>query len=266
MESLLLELENLARGYSRKADIAAAPYVHLKGPRPVKRHVQRPIASSRRHQRRKLFLDQDLQILTELEILEMVLWLGQKRADMRPLATRLLQRFETLAKLIEGSQEAFQDLQGWNERARLSLRLIAEAEKRLATPKVYDQPVLANWESLVRYVHDTARSGADTEDFRLLLLNGKNRLLVDVPLPSQAGNSTAAIVKQGIAQALSHNASALILVSQCQRRDLLPVSVETALTRRFAAAATSLSLTFHDHLIFDNLIPEPFSFRKSGLL
>jgi DNA repair protein RadC len=73
---------------------------------------QKPHYHGHRTRLRQRLLDGGAEALPDYELLELVLFLAQPRRDMKPLAKRLLDRFETFDAVITASPRELRAVEG----------------------------------------------------------------------------------------------------------------------------------------------------------
>jgi DNA repair protein RadC len=201
--------------------------------------------------------------LADHEMLEMVLFLALPRRDTKPLARLLLTRFGSFAGSIAAPATELSTVDGLGEAGVAALKLVQAAALRLARAEVIDRPVLANWDRLMAYL--TASLARErVEQFRVLFLDTRNRLLADEPQGRGTVNHTPVYPREVVKRALELHATALILVHNHPSGDPTPSAADLDMTREIRTAAETLSIALHDHVIIGN--DRWLSFRREGLL
>jgi DNA repair protein RadC len=201
--------------------------------------------------------------LADHEMLEMVLFLALPRRDTKPLARALLTRFASFAGTIAAPATELATVDGLGEAGVAALKLVQAAALRLARAEVVDRPVLANWDRLIAYL-TACLSRERVEQFRVLFLDNRNRLLADEAQSRGTVNHTPVYPREVIKRALELHATALILVHNHPSGDPTPSAADRDMTREIRQAATALSIVLHDHVIIGN--GTWFSFRREGLM
>jgi DNA repair protein RadC len=107
-------------------------------------------------------------------------------------------------------------------------------------------------------------SRARTEQFRVLFLDNRNRLLADEVLGQGTVNHTPVYPREVVKRALELHATAIILVHNHPSGDPSPSREDIEMTREIKQAAATLSILLHDHIIVGN--GQWLSFRKAELL
>ena len=111
-----------------------------------------------------------------------------------------------------------------------------------------NRDVLASWTELLDYCR-AAMAYDGTEQFRILFLDRKNKLIADEVQQRGTVDHTPVYPRQVIKRALELEASAIILVHNHPSGDPTPSRADIDMTKRIIDAAQQLSLTVHDHII-----------------
>ncbi|HEY5301733.1 MAG TPA: DNA repair protein RadC [Acetobacteraceae bacterium] len=201
--------------------------------------------------------------LADHEMLEMVLFLALPRRDTKPIARALLNRFGSFAAAIAAPPNDLRGVEGLGEAGMAALKLVQGAALRLARAEVMDRPVLANWDRLIEYLN-AVLSRERIEQFRVLFLDTRNRLLADEAQGRGTVNHTPVYPREVVKRALELHATALILVHNHPSGDPTPSREDVAMTAEVKNAAAVLSVVLHDHIIVGN--GRWLSFRQEGLL
>lgn len=201
--------------------------------------------------------------LADHEMLEMALFLALPRRDTKPLARLLLAQFGSFAGAIAAPATELASIEGLGEAGVAALKLVQAAALRLARAEVIERPVLANWDRLIDYL--TASLARErVEQFRVLFLDNRNRLLADEAQGRGTVNHTPVYPREVVKRALELHATALILVHNHPSGDPTPSRADLEMTRDVGHAAAALAIALHDHVIVGN--GRWLSFRREGLL
>ena len=91
------------------------------------------------------------------------------------------------------------------------MKLIRSAALRLMKGKVMDRPVLGSWSAVLSYCR--AAMGFETkEQFRILFLDKRNRIIADEVQQERTVDHTPVYVREIVKRALELTATAIILV------------------------------------------------------
>ncbi len=197
------------------------------------------------------------------ELLEMVLFLALPRRDTKPIARALLTRFGSYANAVAAPVPDLLKMQGLGSAGVAAIKTIQAAALRLARAEVMNRPVLSNWDGLMEYLQVVV-GRERVEQFRILFLDNRNRLLADEAQARGTVNHTPVYPREVVKRALELHAAALILVHNHPSGDPSPSRDDVEMTRLIGQAAGALSVVLHDHVIVGN--GRWFSFRQQGML
>ena len=201
--------------------------------------------------------------LLDHELLEMQLFLALPRRDTKPIARALLARFGSFGNAIAASPQELRQVEGLGEAGIAALKTVQAAALRLMRQEVLEQPLLNNWDRLLAYLN-AALARERTEQFRVLFLDSRNRLVADEAQAKGTVNHTPVYPREVVKRALELHATALILVHNHPSGDPTPSRADIEMTAEIKAAGAVLSIVVHDHLIIGN--GRHLSFRREGLL
>jgi DNA repair protein RadC len=201
--------------------------------------------------------------LADYEILELVLFRAIPQRDVKPLAKDLLARFGDLGRVCAARPDQLTEIKGVSEKVALELNLFQEVATRIAREQVTGRAVISSWSALLDYVR-TALQNASTEEFRVLFLDKKNRLLADEFQARGTVDHAPVYPREVIKRAIALDSSALILVHNHPSGDPTPSHADIEMTRQVVEIGRPLSIVVHDHLIVGR--DKVASFRQLGLI
>ena len=220
-------------------------------------------ADGHRARLRARFLAGGAAALAEHELIEMLLFLALPRRDTKPIARSLMARFGSFANVISASLPDLLAVDGLGEAGVSALKVVQAAAQHLAKAEVLYRPVLSNWDRLMEYLQSVL-AREKIEQFRVLFLDNRNRLLADIPQARGTVNHTPVYPREVVKRALELHATAIILVHNHPSGDPSPSEEDIHMTREIRHAANALSIVLHDHVIVGN--GQWLSFKKAGLL
>ncbi|PIY74766.1 MAG: hypothetical protein COY86_01475 [Rhodobacterales bacterium CG_4_10_14_0_8_um_filter_70_9] len=225
--------------------------------------ADKPLYADHRKRLRARFASAGPDALPDYELLELVLFSANARADMKPLAKRLLARFGDFNHVISADRARLAEVEGMGEAAIHALKIVEAAAHRLARARVINRPALGSWAAVVDYCK-TAMAHGDIEQFRILFLDKKNVLIADERQARGTVDHVPVYPREVVKRALELNASALILAHNHPSGDPTPSQADIDMTRRIHAALAAVNITLHDHLVIGK--SRDASFRALGLL
>lgn len=219
--------------------------------------------SGHRGRLRKRMMDGGTEALADHEVIELLLMQAVPRRDMKPLARSLLQRFGSLAGVLQADPRTLAAHPGMGEATATALRVVTVAATRLARQRVREAPMITSWQALIDYLTiDMAH--LTRERVRVLYLNTKNMLILD-EMASEGSIDEAAIhPREVIRRALDLGAAGLILAHNHPSGSPQPSRADIDITKRIAEAGRLLGIVVHDHVIIGR--EGHVSFKAKGLL
>ena len=224
---------------------------------------EKPHYHGHRERLRRRLLDKGAGSLADHEVLEFLLFGANPRGDTKPLAKVLLKRFGSLAGVLSASPGELSAVDGLRDTSIAVLKVVPEAARRLALEEASQRPVIASWDKLLAYCR-IAMGREKVEQFRLLFLDKKNRLIADELQQRGTVDHTPVYPREVIKRALELGASALILVHNHPSGDATPSKADIEMTREVQEAAAKLGIAVHDHIVISK--SGHSSFKTLGLL
>jgi DNA repair protein RadC len=188
--------------------------------------------------------------LPDYELLELLLFAAIPRQDVKPLAKRMLEAFGgDIAELISAPRERLKQIEGVGDAVVDQLKVVRAAAGRLARQAAKKSDVtLSSWRALIDYC--TLQMARETnEQFRILFLDRKNKLLRDEIQGRGTVDHTPVYPREVVKRALELGASAIIMVHNHPSGDPSPSKADIEMTREVVKAAAALGVAVHDHLI-----------------
>jgi DNA repair protein RadC len=216
-----------------------------------------------RQRLRERLLDRGEAALDDYELLEMLLFFAIPKGDTKPLAKALMLRFGGFANVLAAPRQVLLATSGLGVHSVAALKLVQEASLRMIRAEIIEQPVLNRWDRLIEYL-TAAMARESIEQFRVLFLDTKNRLIADEAQARGTVNHTPVYPREVVKRALDLHATALILVHNHPSGDPTPSRADIEMTGEVKRAALALGIALHDHIIVGK--GRSLSFRAEGLL
>lgn len=186
--------------------------------------------------------------MPDYEVLEMILFRVHPRGDTKPLAKRLLATFGSFAEVLNAPPQRLLEIEGVGQRAIDEFRLVRAAAALLARSQITSKPALSSSASVIDYLR-IAQGYDHIEQFRILFLDKKNKLLADEVQGRGTVDHTPVYVREVVKRALELHATALILVHNHPSGDPTPSRGDIDMTKQIIDAAKPLGISIHDHVI-----------------
>lgn len=210
---------------------------------PVRAHYH-----GHRDRLRQRFMDNGAQALQDYELLELLLFRILPRRDTKPIAKALLTRFGSFSEVMSAPPHLLAEVDGLGQSAITDLKVMLAVAQRFARDQVPDKPILGSWSALIDYCH-SQMAYETKEQFRILFLDKKNRLIADEVQQVGTVDHTPVYPREVIRRTLELSATAVILVHNHPSGDPSPSSADVQMTKAIADIARPLGITLHDHII-----------------
>ncbi len=201
--------------------------------------------------------------MPDYEILELLLSQAIPRADVKPIAKALLERFGSLGEVLSPAPEKLCTVKGIGEAAAVALKVVQAAGLRLSRQQIMNKNAIGSWDQLLDYCK-AAMGYEKIEQLRVLFLDRKNILIADEVQQTGTVDHTPLYPREVVKRALDLNASAIILVHNHPSGDPAPSRGDIDMTKEVQDAAGKLGITLHDHVVIGK--NKHVSFRSQGLL
>jgi DNA repair protein RadC len=227
------------------------------GPKPT------PHYHGHRDRLRARFSDAGGEALADYELLELALFRSIPRRDVKPLAKALISRFGDLGRVCAAPQAQLTEVEGVSEKTALDLKLLQAVAVRIAREQITGRTVISSWSALLDYLRASLQH-ASTEEFRVLFLDKKNRLVKDEFQAAGTVDHAPVYPREVVKRAIALDASALILVHNHPSGDPTPSNADIEMTRRVIDAGKPFDIVVHDHIVVGR--ERTASFKALGLL
>lgn len=225
--------------------------------------TEKPDHIGHRKRLRDRFANGGGEALADYELLELCLFQAIPRQDTKPIAKALLKRFGTYAAVLHAAPDDLRQIKGMGDAGVIALKTVVEAAIRLARVEVLDQPVLSSWDKLIDYLR-IGMGQKKTEQFRILYLDTKNKLIADELHQEGTVNHTPVYPREVVKRALELSAVAIIMVHNHPSGDPTPSRADIDMTKQMRDVGAPLGVTLHDHIIISR--SDYSSFKAMGLI
>ena len=233
-------------------------------PKPETGEPDQPHYLGHRQRLRERFLTGGPAALADYELLELLLFPGKPRQDVKPLAKALLARFGSFSAVVNAEVPQLLAVPGLGEACAVALKAVQAGIERSLREDVMGKPVISSWDKLLDYC-GAAMGQLKTEQFRLLFLDRRNVLIADEVQQKGTVDHTPVYPREVVKRALELGASAIIMVHNHPSGDPTPSKADIEMTHAVIKAASALGVQLHDHLILGRG-GNHASFRTMGLI
>ena len=223
----------------------------------------KPHYHGHRDRLRARFLEGGASALADYELLELYLFNSIPRRDVKPVAKELIAKFGSFAEVVSAPINRLSEVKGISEKIALDLKILQAGALQLGQESILGRPVLSSWSALLDYCR-SAMQFEEKEQFRVLFLDKKNRLIADEIIGQGTVDRAPVYPREVIKRALELSSTAIILAHNHPSGDPTPSHSDIEMTNNIIAAAKPLGVAVHDHLIIGR--DSTVSFKTLGLM
>lgn len=209
------------------------------------------------------FRDGGPSALQDYELLELFLFNSIPRRDVKPIAKDLMRAFGNIGEICAAPLHRLIEIKGIGEKTALDLRLLHTISSHMARESVLGRPVLSSWNALLDYCR-TAMQFEPVEQFRVLFLDRKNRLIADEILGRGTIDRAPVYPREIVKRSLALEATAIILAHNHPSGDPTPSQSDIDMTFMIVETCNAVGISVHDHLVIGR--EEIASFKMLGLM
>ncbi len=206
------------------------------------------IHEGHRDRLKKRFLENGLDGFTEVQALELMLFYCIPQKDTNPLAHTLLDRFGTLAQVLEAPVEELRKVPGVGEHTAVFLHLITEAARFYMVSRGTQETILPTLESCAQYLLPFF-FGRKVETVFLLCMDAKCKVLCCKEIGEGGINSAGISIRRVVETALATGATSVVLAHNHPSGIALPSNEDVQTTRRVAIALQAVEVQLVDHVV-----------------
>jgi DNA repair protein RadC len=199
----------------------------------------KPDHARHRERLRARVLDRGADSLADYELLEYLLFGVNTRRDTKPVAKALIDRFGSVAGVLSAPAADLATIKGVRDATIAMISITGEMARRAVREEVADGPVLSSWTRLIDYLR-VAMGHKKIEEFRVLFLDSKNRLIADEVQGTGTVNRTAIYPREVVKRALEVGATAFIMVHNHPSGDATPSRADIQMTALYWASRCTI--------------------------
>ncbi len=207
-----------------------------------------PHFAGHRERLKSRFRENGQEAVADYELLELILFQVLPRRDTKPLAKALIVRFGSFSEVLAAPEKRLREVEGVGEAVALHLKVVEAAAKRYARDPIRERPLLDSWASVIDYCR-AAMAYEQVEQFRILFLDRRNKLIADEMQQRGTVDHTPVYPREVVKRALELSATAVVLVHNHPSGDPTPSRADIEMTRNIVEIAKPLGIVVHDHII-----------------
>lgn len=212
---------------------------------------------------RERLLHHGVQSLSDAQLLTILLRTGHPNQNAHVLALDVIRRFGSLAALSQASIGELCGITGVGQAKAAFIQAAFEIGNRVLSAPLYDGVQIQCSREIFRHYHASLRA-LKREIFKVVLLNGKNRILRDVTISE--GSLTMSLVhpREAFNPAVKDSAAAVVFIHNHPSGDPAPSAEDRDLTKRLVECGALLGIRVLDHLVIGD--GNYYSFADQGFI
>lgn len=204
-----------------------------------------------RERLKERFRSEGLDGFTEVQVLELLLFYCVPRKDTNEIAHALLEKFGTLAQVLDANLADLEKVPGMGSSSALFLKLLSAAGRRYQISRTESASILRTIEQCGAYLQPRF-FGRKHEAVFLLCMDAKCKVLACKQVGEGSVNSAGVPIRRIVETALSANATMVVLAHNHPSGLALPSADDIQTTKRLAVALDTVEITLVDHLVFSD--------------
>ena len=197
---------------------------------------------------REKLLSRGAAALSDAELLALLLRSGIQGKIVLHLAQELVDRFGGVAGLLHTPAEALKTVKGLGPAKRAELVAVLELARRALAQQLTQKP-LFNTPQAVRDYLQLQLGGLHHEVFAVLFLDSQHRLIALEEMFRGTLTQTSVYPREVVKQALTLNASSVVLAHNHPSGTAQPSRADEALTHTLKAALALVDVRVLDHFV-----------------
>jgi DNA repair protein RadC len=197
---------------------------------------------------REKLLSRGAAALSDAELLALLLRSGIQGKNVLQLAQELVDRFGGVAGLLHTPAEALKTVKGLGPAKRAELVAVLELARRALAQQLTQKP-LFNTPQAVRDYLQLQLGGLHHEVFAVLFLDSQHRLIALEEMFRGTLTQTSVYPREVVKQALTLNASSVVLAHNHPSGTAQPSRADEVLTHTLKAALALVDVRVLDHFV-----------------
>ncbi len=223
---------------------------------------QEPDYKGHRERSRAKFLREGIEGWHDYEVLELLLYYPLHRKDTKPIAKNLLRKFKTIGGVLGADVRELKEVRGISDSAAVFLKLTEAVTVLCRHEKLKDRDLLNSPKLVFEYLKSSLKHSPD-EEFRVLFLNTRNRLIDSEKLHTGTVNRSVVYPRKVVERALYHHSAGVILSHNHPAGSLTPSDDDITATKSIRKALDTVEVNLLDHIIIGG--DGYFSFAENGV-
>lgn len=197
---------------------------------------------------KRRFREEGLDHFEPHQVLELLLFYAVPQRDTNPLAHELIERFGSLAQVLEATPEELEKVPGVKEHVSTFLSLVRDVGRYYLVDRAMREEILDDTEKCGKYLIPFF-VGRRNETVFLLCLDAKCKVLGCKEVGEGSVNSAGVPIRKIVEMALAANATTVVLAHNHPSGVAIPSPEDIQTTHRVSAALSLVEVTLVDHVV-----------------
>lgn len=206
------------------------------------------IHKGHRERLKQRFRQDGLDSFTDIQALELLLFYAIPQKDTNPIAHGLLERFGSLAGVLEAKEEELKKVPGISDHSAMLLQLIPQMARFYQVDKAKQSVYLTTLDACGTYI-SSFFFGRAFETVFLLCLDAKCKVLRCEEVGAGGVNTTIVSIRKVVEVALGANATTAILAHNHPSGMAIPSEEDVRTTILAARALHAVEIQLADHIV-----------------
>lgn len=202
------------------------------------------------------------QVLSDAQLLAILLRTGSSRVNAVQLAIDILEQFNSLPNLVNLSIHELCSIRGIGTAKAAQLKAAVELGRRSLAPPLVNGAKLGSSQDVFKHFSPLLKH-AKKEVFKSILLDQKNKIIRDVTISEGSLTATVVHPREVFNPAVRDSAASVIFLHNHPTGDPTPSLEDKEITQRLVAAGELMGIKVLDHVIIGDTF---FSFADAGYI
>lgn len=208
--------------------------------------------------------------MTDVQLLEALLFYARPRVDTNPMAHALLDEFGSVRQVLQARTEELCRVDGIGENSAFLLRLVTELMRRYECEPIKKGTAFRELHQIGDYLHPYFL-GLNVERLYLMMFNNRMQMIDCVLISEGVINCTDASLRKISEIVLNKRAVAVVLAHNHPEGVAYPSSQDLSMTSTIESFLRTINVTLLEHFVFNerryySIMKNHFSnFRTSPL-
>ncbi|SHO43017.1 RadC family protein [Desulfopila aestuarii] len=211
---------------------------------------------------RDRYLERGIDGFSDAEVLELLLSFGTPRSDTKEPARDLLNRYGTLAAVLEASPAGLQEVKGVGPKNSFAISFVQAVAGRYLQQRLTGRRYLHSSKDVREYLEHSMR-GLKREVLTVIYLDSAHAILGSEVVAEGTINVNTVYPRELVQRAINNHAAAIIMAHNHPSGSLQPSPQDISLTKNIYFICSFLQIQLLDHFIIGDGV---YSFADDGLI